>query len=89
MAVGAKTGDMHRLVLGQALKLTAIGVGFGLLLSLGLAQVMASALFGIISVDAGTFALFAAVLTGAGVLAAYLPARRAVAIDPVVALRVE
>jgi putative ABC transport system permease protein len=89
MALGATAGDVVRLTVGQALKLTAVGTAIGLALSIALTRVMEAALFGIATADAAVFALFAAVLGAAALLASYLPARRAAAIDPTLALRAE
>jgi putative ABC transport system permease protein len=89
MALGASSGDVLRLTIGQAFKLTVIGTAIGLAISVALARVMEAALLGIASSDARVFASFAAVLMAAALLAGYLPARRAAAIDPMVALRSE
>jgi ABC-type antimicrobial peptide transport system permease subunit len=78
-----------RLTVGQAFRLTAAGIGIGLVLSVALARLMETALLGIASSGVGVFAGFAAVLTGVAMLAGYLPARRATSIDPMIALRSE
>jgi putative ABC transport system permease protein len=78
-----------RLTVGQALTLTLAGTAIGLALSIALARVMEAALLGIATSDARVFVAFAAVLIGAALLAGYLPARRAAAIDPMIALRAE
>jgi len=67
--------------------MAALGVGIGLALSVGLTQLMESTLLGIVSGDARVPAVLALVLIGAAMLAGYVPARRASAIDPMVALR--
>jgi putative ABC transport system permease protein len=89
MVLGAARGDVLRLTVARALRLTAIGVGIGLLLALGAGQVMAATLFGTVSLDVATFAGFALILLVVALLAAYLPARRALHVDPAVALREE
>jgi putative ABC transport system permease protein len=89
MVLGAERRDVLRLTLGSALRLAAIGIGIGLLMALGAGQVMASTLFGTVSLDPMTFAVFALVLAAVALLASYLPARRALKVDPAVALRVE
>lgn len=89
MVLGAARGDVLRLTVGGAFRLTAIGIGIGLLLALGAGQVMAASLLGAVSLDASTFAGFALILSVVALLAAYLPARRALHIDPAVALREE
>ena len=73
----------------SALVLTAIGVCIGVGAAAGLTQLMKSLLFGISPLDPVTYAAVPLVLAVAAVLASYLPARRAAAVDPVVALRIE
>jgi ABC-type antimicrobial peptide transport system permease subunit len=89
IALGASRRNVIRLTVGQALQLTAIGGAIGLALAIALGRVMEAALLGIAKGDAAIFAAFAAVLTAAALLAGYLPARRAAAIDPMIALRAE
>jgi len=89
VALGAARRDVLWMTIGQGLRLATVGVAVGLLLALALGQVMASALFGVVSLDAATFVGFTAVLLSAALLASYLPARRALRVDPIVALRVE
>jgi predicted lysophospholipase L1 biosynthesis ABC-type transport system permease subunit len=91
MALGAQTGDVMRAVLGQGAKMTLIGVGLGVLASLGLTQLLTrfSLLFGVSATDPSTFVAVALLLTLVAVLACWLPARRATRVDPLVALRYE
>jgi len=89
IALGASAANVMRLTVGQAFKLTLIGTAIGLALSIALTRVMESALLGIATSDARIFAAFAGVLMAAALLAGYLPARRAAAIDPMIALRAE
>jgi ABC-type antimicrobial peptide transport system permease subunit len=89
LALGASGVDVVRLTVGQAFKLATMGTVIGLALSVALARVMESAVLGIASTDTRVFAGFAAVLMGVALLAGYLPARRAAAIDPMIALRAE
>jgi putative ABC transport system permease protein len=89
IALGASRRDVIRMTIAQALQLTLIGSVIGLGLSIALTRVMEAALLGIATSDVRVFAGFAAVLIGSAVLAGYLPARRAAAIDPMVALRAE
>jgi putative ABC transport system permease protein len=87
VALGATRRDVLGLVVGQAWRLTAIGVGAGVVLALALTRLIEAGLVGIIAGDARFIALLAFVLGAAGVVAAYVPARRATAIDPIMALR--
>jgi putative ABC transport system permease protein len=89
IALGAATHDVLRLVLGRAARLTVIGIGVGALASLGATRAIRTMLFGVTSTDVATFILMSGLLGGIGLLASYLPARRAVRVNPVVALRSE
>ena len=88
-AVGASRWRIARQLLTESILLSLIGGAIGLALSIALSRVMESALLGIASSDARVFAGFAAVLILSALLAGYLPARRAAAIDPMIALRAE
>ena len=89
MALGASGRDVVQLTVGQSLRLTLTGTAIGLVLSVALSRLMEAGLLGIATSDARVFAGFAAVLIATALLAGYLPARRAAAIDPIAALRVE
>jgi putative ABC transport system permease protein len=89
MALGATRQDVLRLTVGHAGRLTAIGAGLGVLLSLALSRLIEAGLLGVIASDVRVVAGFAAVLTGAALAAGYIPARRAATINPMVALRAE
>jgi putative ABC transport system permease protein len=89
LALGAQTHEVMKMVMRQGMALTSLGVGIGLIGGLALARLMKSLLFGISATDPLTFAAVAALLTLVAMLACYIPARRAMKVDPVVALRCE
>jgi predicted permease len=89
MALGAQRSDVMRLVLGEGAKMALIGVAVGIAAALALTQLMANQLFGVTAHDPLTFVLVAILLTFVALLACYIPARRAVRVDPLVALRYE
>lgn len=89
MALGARPQDVLQLVLGQGLKLAVLGLAIGLPMALALGRMMAGTLFGIVALDLMTFVGFTLLLIGVALLAGYLPARRAMRVDPLVALRFE
>jgi ABC-type antimicrobial peptide transport system permease subunit len=89
MALGAGRSAVVRMVVSQAAVLAIAGVGIGLLGAFAFTRVLGSMLYGVSATDPLVFAGVAVLLTVVGVLAAYLPARRAARVDPVVALRFE
>jgi putative ABC transport system permease protein len=89
MALGAEQGDVLRLVVGYALKLAIIGLAIGVPVALALTHALSSVLFGVLRIDTPVFALFTLLLALVAALAAYIPARRATQVDPMVALRYE
>jgi len=89
LAMGATRGDITRLVLGQALRLTAIGLLIGIVLGAGAAQAFKSLLLGVPPLDVITFGGVTALLAGIAGIASYVPARRASRLDPLKALRYE
>ena len=89
IALGATTSDVTRLALAQAARLTAVGVGIGFVLALALGRAMQAGLLGVISSDYLTPVATAIVLAVTTLASSYLPARRAAAVDPMVALRTE
>ncbi len=89
MALGAQQGRILRQLLLDGGRLVILGLCLGLAASLALARLMASMLFGVKPADPFTFAVVAAVLAAVALLACYIPARRAMRVDPMVALRYE
>ena len=89
MALGADRRDVLRLMVGHGLFLTLMGVTAGLAAAFGLTRLMTGLLFAVRPTDPATFVAVSIVLTGVALLASYLPAREAVKVDPLVALRYE
>jgi putative ABC transport system permease protein len=89
MALGAQKIDMLRMILRQSLAVVGIGLLIGLVSALGVTRLMSALLFGVGANDFSTYAIVVALLSGAALLASYLPARRAMSVDPMVALRYE
>ena len=89
IAVGASRRDVVGLVVGRALRLTAIGLGVGIALAAGAGRLLRSQIFGVSPLDPVTYAGMAALLAAVALLAAWLPARRAARVDPIVALQAE
>lgn len=89
VALGAQRSDVLRLVVGEGARLAVGGIAIGLVLSFALTRLISSLLFGVTALDPLTFVIVAAILCTVALLASYLPARRAMRVDPVVALRYE
>jgi predicted permease len=89
MALGAQRSDVLRLVVGQGVKLAALGIAVGVASAFAFTRLMASLLFGVRVYDPIAFASAAAILLLVAIAACYVPARRAIAVDPMVALRYE
>jgi putative ABC transport system permease protein len=89
MALGAERRDVLGLVLGRAAALTAVGLTMGLAGAVGLSQYLRGMLFGLTPLNLPTYAMVALGFSAVAMLAAYLPARRATKVDPLVALRCE
>jgi putative ABC transport system permease protein len=89
MALGAQRNDVLQLVLGDGAKMVLIGVAVGIAASLALTRLMARLLFGVSAYDPLTFFAVACLLILVALTASYIPARRAMRVDPVIALRYE
>ena len=89
VALGASSGSVLRMILGQGLRTIFIGVAIGIVGSLALTRTVESLLFGVTATDPPTFAGVTLLLVGTALLACYIPAHRAMQVDPMVALRHE
>jgi predicted permease len=89
MALGARRGDVVRMVLAQGAKIAGAGVLIGIIASFGLTRLMTNLLFSVSPADPATFAAVAIVLVLVALLASYIPARRTLRVDPMIALRHE
>jgi putative ABC transport system permease protein len=89
MALGARPGDVLKLIVGHGLALAAAGVAVGLAAAFAATRVMSSLLFGVSATDPLTFIVTALLLTGVALAASFIPARRAMRVDPMIALRYE
>ncbi|HZI14641.1 MAG TPA: ABC transporter permease [Myxococcus sp.] len=89
MALGARGADVLRLVVGHGFRLALVGVAVGMFAAWGLTRLLGTLLEGVSATDPVTFGLVALALGGVAVFASYLPARRAVRVDPVISLKTE
>jgi putative ABC transport system permease protein len=89
LALGAQRNSIVGMVMRRGMELTGAGLVLGLLGAAALTRVMASLLFGVSATDVVTFSAVPLILAAIGLLASYLPARRATRVNPVVALREE
>jgi predicted lysophospholipase L1 biosynthesis ABC-type transport system permease subunit len=89
MAIGATPADVMRLIVGDGLRVTVIGIAVGIAAAIAAARVIQTLLFGITSTDPLTYAAITATLAVVALVASYFPARRAARVDPMIALRAE
>src|SRR5205823_13741232 len=89
MALGAKQRDVLRMVGGEGIPVIAAGLVVGLFAALGMTRLMSSLLYGVPASDGATLLAVSAILTATATLAVYIPARRAIGVDPIEALRYE
>jgi predicted permease len=89
MALGARPGDIARLIVGEGMLLAVIGLGLGLALAFVVTRFLSTLLLGVNARDPVIFAFITALLAGVSVLSSYLPARAAAEVDPIIALRKE
>jgi putative ABC transport system permease protein len=89
IALGAQPGNIMKLVLGQAMKLAALGVFFGLIGAVSVTRWLTSLLYGVSATDPLTFFVIAVLPIAVAMLACWVPARRATKVDPMVALKYE
>jgi putative ABC transport system permease protein len=89
VAIGARPGDVVRMVVGGGMKLAIVGVVIGLVGAVGLAQLVETMLFGVTPSDPASYGATALILLAVAALASYVPARRAMRVDPLTALQAE
>jgi ABC-type antimicrobial peptide transport system permease subunit len=89
MAIGARPMDVMKFVLGAGMRQVLVGAGIGIAGALLLTRFLASLLYGLTAYDPVTFAAVLVVLAGVALAACYIPARRAMRVDPMIALRYE
>jgi ABC-type antimicrobial peptide transport system permease subunit len=89
VALGASASDVLRMIVGEGMRITLIGVGIGVVAALGLTRLITKIIYGVGANDPLTFIGVAVLLSGVALIACYIPARRAMRVDPIIALRYE
>jgi putative ABC transport system permease protein len=89
MALGATAGEVMRMTLVEAAMLSALGIAMGLIAAFGLGKLLVANMFGVVQLDVLSFAVFSAVLALVALIASSVPARRAMRVDPINALRAD
>jgi len=89
VALGASASDVLRMIVGEGMRIALIGVGIGIVAALGLTRLITKLIFGVGANDPLTFIGVAVLLSGVALVACYIPARRAMRVDPIIALRYE
>jgi len=89
VALGASASDVLRMIVGEGMRIALIGVGIGIAAALGLTRLITKLIFGVRADDPLTFIGVAVLLSGVALVACYIPARRAMRVDPIIALRYE
>jgi ABC-type antimicrobial peptide transport system permease subunit len=89
LALGAESGTVRKMILAQGMRLAVIGVSVGLVAAFGLARLIGTMLYGVTARDPLVFVAMPLTLTAVALVGVWLPARRAVKVDPVIALRAE